>query len=650
MRPPARHRTSAQRRVGSVARGGWARRIAIALALAAGLARPGEARAWDPSTTHLGMLERSALDSAIHLRWMEASLLRRGLFTPLRLDPTKLPESTLRTLRLALRDVHAASGAQALGGPGACPGAGSPEATRARCVEGDLWETTALGWLELGVVVETVPAERLLHHFVDRTDPAAAQWSDDDLPRSVLRNKHAEAGGTLAARATGGAFEGSGRSALTWLDDASDPWAPPALVEHLRRASLAATPAERDHHLALALLCTGALLHVMQDLSVPAHARGDVTAMFLPLSEIPGDRGLPLQELARDSYGRGGLPTPVPLSPRPADVVLRGTPRAPSLRAHVLGHESYPGLVQEAGRKFFSESSLPPARRVATKLDPQAAAAVVLEGATLDPSEREGAVLEGWPAQAGYLLGGSGRPLAAFRVDEDDQVHLWLDRRVYRVQMQQLIPIGVDAGRSVLDLVYAAWPTMTVDRAGRSVTLVPGATWKDATLRVLVEDDHGMRSLRAETKLEGEAAHRVVDVWPADLPERSRVVLVLQNPAGVLPAVVEQIVDPREAPKTGKAGGTPAVPRPRAQPPTTRKTDAAPPVRATGETPAEPGTPVEPETTEEPEASESETPAKTGAPAKPGSPKTDAPGKPGSPPKKTAAPEDAAAAPKGDEP
>jgi hypothetical protein len=361
---------------------------------------------------------------------------------------------------------------------------------------------------------------------------------------------------------------------------------------------------------------------VIQDLSVPAHARGDVTAMFLPLSEIPGDRGLPLQELARDSYGRGGLPTPVPLSPRPAELVLRGTPRAPSLRGHVLGHESYPGLVQEAGRKFFSESSLPPARRVAATLDPQAAAAVVLEGATLDPSEREAAVLDGWPSASGYLLGGSGRPLAAYRVDEDDQVRLWLDRRVYRVQMQQLIPVGVDAGRSVLDLVYAAWPTMTVDRAGRSVTLVPGTAWKDATLRVLVEDDRGVRTLRAETKLEGEAAHRVVDVWPADLAERARVVLVLQNPAGVLPAVTEQVVDPREAPKTGKTGATPAVPRPRAQPPTTRKTDAVPPVRATGETPAEPGTPDEPET----------------------------PAKPGTPPKKTTAPEDAAAAPEDDEP
>jgi hypothetical protein len=259
----------------------------------------------------------------------------------------------------------------------------------------------------------------------------------------------------------------------------------------------------------------------------------------------------------------------------------------------VLGEGDYAGLVQEAGRKFFSESSLPPARRVGIELDAQAAAAVVLEGAVLDASEREDARLQGWPAEGGYLVGGSGRPLAAYRVDEDGQVRLWLDRRVYRVQMQQLIPAGVDAGRSVLDLVYAGWPTTTVDREGRSVTLTPGASWKAATLQVLVEDGSGRRQVRSEAKLQGEAAHRVVDVWPADLAEGSRVVLVLQNAAGVLPAVVEHVIDPREAPKTAETEKTTGVPRPRTQPPTTRKSDAAPPVKAVGEpaTPAVPTTP-----------------------------------------------------------
>lgn len=550
-----------------------ATRWLLRLCLGLGLAWPAPAQAWDPSTTHLGMLERSVLDSAMHLRWMESSLLQRGLFTPLRLDPARLPESTRRLLTQAMRSTHAASGAQAMGGPGACPGPSAPPSTRAHCVDGDLWEMTALGWLELGVMVETVPAERLLHHFVDREDPTADRWTDDDLPRALLRSKHAKAGGTVAARATGGGFEGSGRSALAWLDDARDPWAPPALASHLQRASLAADRTARDHHLALALLCTGALLHVLQDLSVPAHARGDVSALFLPLSEQVGDRGLPLQALARDAYGRGGLPTPLALTPRPAQDVARGTPRAPTLRAHVLGHETWPGLWGEAGRHYFSESSLPPPRGLDPALSPEDAAARLLHGTPLDAGEREGATLSAWPADRGYVLGGSGRPLAAFRRDDRGQIRLWLDRRIYRTQMQQLIPLGVDAGRSVLDLVYASWPAMELDVAARQVTLTPGAAWKDATLLVMLEDAQGTREAVAEVAMQGEGTHRVTEAWPAERPEDTRVVLVLRNPAGVVPAVVEQALELREAPGEASGAGTPV---PRATMPKARAGVAAP--------------------------------------------------------------------------
>ena len=47
------------------------------------------ARAWDPSTTHQALLESAVTRSALHLRWMDASGLERGLFTPLRLDPDR---------------------------------------------------------------------------------------------------------------------------------------------------------------------------------------------------------------------------------------------------------------------------------------------------------------------------------------------------------------------------------------------------------------------------------------------------------------------------------------------------------------------------------------------------------------------------------
>ncbi|MEM7157563.1 MAG: hypothetical protein AAF799_32285 [Myxococcota bacterium] len=555
----------------------WWRPVTAALALTLTSTFAAPAQAWDPSTTHLGMLERSVLDSAMHLRWMDASQLQRGLFTPIRLDPSRLDDATLRELRVALRNVHAASGAQALGGPGACPGPSAPQATRARCVDGDLWEMTALGWMELGVIIETVPAERLLHHFVDREDPSAERWSDDDLPRALLRLKHAKAGGAFASRATGSGFEGSGRSAIAWLDDDQDRWAPPALRRHLRQASLAADPTERDHHLALALLCTGALLHVVQDLSVPANARGDLSASFLPLSEIRGDRGLPLQELARDAYGRGGLPTPVALAPRATADGERGVPRAATVRGHLLGEGDSPGLVQLTGRSAFSESSLPAARRLEPGLDGTAAAALLLEDSGLDPELTDGAQLAPWPDERGYLLDALGRPLAAFRIDEDEQIHLWLDRRVYRSQMRRLIPAGIETGRSVLDLVYSAWPEMDVETSARALTLTPGETWKQGSLVTMVEDASGQRNAVSQFDFQGPQAHRLVDVWPESVADDARVVLVLvasNEAGGEQPPTIEHALD--LATNAVVAPATPAVPRPRARPATSSTTKSAP--------------------------------------------------------------------------
>jgi len=429
-------------------------------------------------------------------------------------------------------------------------------------------------------VVETVPAERLLHHFVNGSDPSASQWSDDDLSRSLLRSKHAKAGASLAERLTGNGFEGSGRSAVAWLGDGKDRWAPTALSRHLRRASLAESPAERDHHLVLALLCTGALLHVVQDLSVPAHARGDVSAMFLPLSETVGDRGLPLQELARVTYGRGSLPHLLSLAPRAAAKddadTVDGVPLASTLRGHVLGEGEYPGLVYQAGRTVLSESTLPHARHLDAALDPREAATILLEGIELDTAERDGARLSPWPAERGYLLGATGRFLAAFRVDDEDQIRLWIDRRVYRAQMQELIPAGIEAGRSILDLLYSAWPEMSVDVAAREFTLTPGSVWENATLIVLLEDGTGKRRVHSEVALRGAGTHRVVDAWPAERADGGRVVLVLVGAEGQLPAVVEHVLD-LEVPEVKMTAPRVHVPRPRAGPATTRPSGATPP-------------------------------------------------------------------------
>jgi hypothetical protein len=65
------------------------KRLALAAAFLVALL-PARASAWDPSTTHAAMVKRAVVESQMHVRWMEGSGLRRGVFTALRVDPARL--------------------------------------------------------------------------------------------------------------------------------------------------------------------------------------------------------------------------------------------------------------------------------------------------------------------------------------------------------------------------------------------------------------------------------------------------------------------------------------------------------------------------------------------------------------------------------
>jgi hypothetical protein len=576
------------------------RRIALACAALGGLLST-PARAWDPSRTHVGITERAVQTSDVHRRWMEGSADQLGWFTPLRVDPNALDPETRRLLVVAMRYGHADVGAAAAGGPGACPPQPAPTETLQRCVDGDRWETSALGWLRVGIALEAADRTRLLHHFVDAEDPGAATWRASGRHRTTWRRIERRAGGGLATRLGRGGFSGEATSAIGWMTS-KDPFGPAALFAHQRAASLAATSAERDRHLALALVAAGALLHVVQDLAVPANARGDLLGMMVPLSSSRGDRGSPLAEYARLTFGRS-MPVPVALSGRTEEVA---PPK--SVREVLLGDGTREGLVALAATHFFSDGRLPPPRVLDRALDPGAAAAAWLgdDAAGLDPAERDGAVMQPWPAEAGYLRSKTGRALAAWSADDTGLVRGYLDRRVLREHALVLLPAAVQASVDTLELLWPQWPTTQHDTAANLVEIDADPTLADRELLVLVEDAEGQRTVaRRIALLAGRS--RVRDVSPAALPEGAHVVLVLTGTrADGQRIAIERRLDAaaRPGPAAAPVDSTPAE----------TTTVEAPPADATPTAPAPAdATPTEPapaDATPAGPAPAAETPAK----------------------------------------
>ncbi len=609
--------------------------IAAAVAALCGLvAAP--ARAWDPSRTHVGITERAVATSDVHRRWMEGTAAQLGWFTPLRVDPAALDPETRRLLLVAMRNAHADVGAIADGGPGACPPQPAPTETLQRCVDGDRWETSALGWLRVGIALEASDRTRLLHHFVDGEDPSRPTWRASGRHRTIWRRVERRAGGGMATRIGRGGFSGTATSAIAWLGSDADPFGPAALFGHQRAASLASTAAERNRHLALALVACGALLHVVQDLAVPAHARGDLLGMIVPLSSTRGDRGSPLGEYARVTFGRT-MPTPLALSGRAQE-----RPSPVSLRALLLGDDGDGGLVGLASSRFLSDGTVPPPTVIDRSLDGAAAARAWLGpgGAGLADAELEGAVLAPWPAESGYLRTRNGRALAAWTADDAGVVRGYLDRRVLREHALVLLPAAVQASVDALELVWPQWPETRLNVGANIVEIDADPAVLERELLVVVQHTDGRRDVaRRVALLPGSS--RIRDVVPATMPEGGHVVLVLVGRhADGQRIVIERRLDalskppepPASVPRPAVDDGAPTEPP--STPPTAPPDPAASPEAPSAPAPA-PDAPAPAPAPDAPGAAPApDAPAPAPAPDAPApAPAPDAPGAaPGDPP------------------
>jgi len=410
------------------------------------------------ASTHAGLTEQAAFASGLHRRLAERLGRTMGLYEPLRLQ--------LRTGGTSDGDADLKERLRQL----------DPEG--GYTPEGD--KQTALGWLVAGAVLESVPAARMRNHFFDPRDGRGLHQDQE----GALRTRIAAASsgiGTVRGVFTGANFDGTGRSALEWLEAPrnENDWGLRRFLDERERAGSAERRADRDDATARSLLAAGAVLRLLEGLGDPAMVRNDYREAF-------ERQGGPFGHFLATRFGRLGIPEPSHV----------GTPT----RLLDLFHSpSGRGLADRTQRRFFSPGTLPPSTVYA---------------------EPAGHLSDG------YLVSDAVPALA--RVVPGGAV---LDERCHLAYAKLLLPEIGEYATSALDILFRGHLELRV-RDGRLRAVVRELPLGTGSLSWYVDDSDGKRQLVDRRAMESAGVGDVV--LEAELPTRARrLTLVFRGRDGV---------------------------------------------------------------------------------------------------------------------
>ncbi len=428
--------------------------LAVAVATAA---RP--AAAWD-TPTQVGLAEQAGLAADLdgvlrELGW------RGGLFEPL-----VIPPEDASAMMESLAQFSATDG----------------------FVPDTRGQQYALGWLMAGAALADANPSWAANHFLD---PATgAGW----------RGSSRGVGNWFGARVRGGGpLPGHGVAALDWVTSADNPLGLTGFVDQYGKSLTAATPGERARAMAGALVAAGAMLHVLGDLSSPAHVRGAAADQLEVVDVATGERGARMDRLAVIAWGRLGVPA--------ANQVVR----APSLRRFFVDAAAGaddgagPGLAAWTASRFFSPSTLPDP--VAAGRLPRERLATALTAALRRPAPTVPARLS--LVTAGQPEGATLRDehqvcLARYRV-ERGSLSWSLDDDCLLEQAGAILPVAAGYEAGLLrwlfrgELGLAASDGVVAASAGR---LALGA----GTVTILAEDGRGVRTIVVTTPVASASA------------------------------------------------------------------------------------------------------------------------------------------------
>jgi hypothetical protein len=432
----------------------------------------GRGEAWEADTTHAGLTEQAALASSLHERLRVQFGRENGLFESLTVPPADAPELFEVLRRLNPTHGHVPDGRGKL---------------------------HALGWLVAGSAVADSPAWMAAQHFFDPT--TGSGLSESSLRGLLKRARHRLM--TLVSRQT---LERGGIAAPEWLEHPDNPLGMRGFRDQYRKAVSARTPGERGRHLAGALIAAGAMVHVLEDMGSPSHARNDLAAHLDRLGPDPADVESRFERVAALGYGRMGVPAPA---------------RAAAVRPlrEFFTAKDGSGLADRTAARWFSAYTLP--RTIELGGDPRGALQGRLSGslrrpAPVPPMDLDLAAAE---EEGGAVLTGTGGACAAKYRVEERRLSWFIDDACALEQVAAILPEVASYAAGMIDTLFRG--TLSFEAgAGGALTLRAGVVALGAgTITVFWDDARGVRTQLSTATVKGAAQSGVVlelAVPPAD--------------------------------------------------------------------------------------------------------------------------------------
>lgn len=466
----------------------------LALSLSVWVAPAG---AYEPASTHAGMTERAALHGHLLHRYLTSVHgLPLGIFEPVQLDPARLPYLHREDLRQAFIALDPVKGYR-------------PSAQNIN---------RALAWLTAGSVVEELPFSRGRHHFLNpRTGRGLrntkGRWG---LSLRMRFLDSMEGGGSFGGIWTGANFNLSGKSVLTWARYKHNDLSLPRHLTHRMTALTAPTRAGRRHALAMALLTAGALLHLLQDMAVPAHVRNDFARTYLAQrSNIELDRASAYETQVRKAYGRSGIPK------------VRGTIPKFTRFNRFFKNSRGTGLAQTTQRGYFSLGSLPKPALLQRGTTSEALHAALRKAMKIPGPPIKGLRLRS-AGGAGLYYGTQSNPyLFAYRVTRRGRLEFTLDDRCYKTAATRLVPAAVRYSAGLLAHLLRGRVALQA-QGGHLVGRHSGPALGAGTVTVLWDDAKGRRTRlqRTATQAGLKVGAALVSVDLSTLPKAARQVVI----------------------------------------------------------------------------------------------------------------------------